>query len=49
MGVQNVGSLSLGQWAAICRHRTKANSEAKPDAPTEDEFDAAVMAARGAI
>lgn len=49
MGVQDVGSLSLGQWSAICRQRAKANGDNKPGAPTEDEFDAAVMAARGVI
>jgi hypothetical protein len=47
MGVQDVGSISLGQWSAICRQRAKANGDNKPGAPTEDEFDAAVMAARG--
>ena len=48
MGVHDVGALSLGQWAAVCRYRAKADGDAKPEAPTEDEFDAAVMAARGA-
>lgn len=49
MGVQDVGSLSLGQWTTICRARAKTYGESKPDAPSEDEFDAAVMAARGVL
>lgn len=49
MGVQDPGSLSLGQWSAICRQRAKALGDNKPDAPSEDEFDAAVMAARSVI
>lgn len=48
MGVQNVGDLSLGQWAAICRGWAKAHGQAKAEAPSEAEFDAAVLAARGA-
>lgn len=47
MGVQNVGDLSLGEWAAICRQWNKAHGESKPDAPSDDEFDRAVLAARG--
>lgn len=48
MNVQNVGALSLGQWAAICRQWNKAHGEKGDTAPpSEDEFDAAVMAARG--
>lgn len=47
MNLQDVGALSLGQWAAICRGWAKAHGEAKVDPPSEDEFDAAVMRARG--
>lgn len=47
MRVANVGELSLGQWSAICRQWDKAHGDSKPDAPSEDEFEAAVMAARG--
>lgn len=41
-------SLSLGEYAAICRHWAKAH-EGKDSvtAPSEDEFEHAVMAARG--
>ncbi len=48
MHVQNVGALSLGEWSAICRSWTKAHSGKSSIAPpSEDDFDAAVMAARG--
>ncbi len=47
MGIQDVGRLSLGQWMAIQRAWQKANSASKVDAPSEDEFEAAVMEARG--
>ncbi len=47
MGIRDVGSLSLGEYAAICRQWAKAHGDGKPSAPSEDEFDAAVMAARG--
>ncbi|WP_181171966.1 MULTISPECIES: hypothetical protein [unclassified Mesorhizobium] len=45
MGIQNVGALSLGQWIAIGRQWNKAHG-GKPGAPSDDEFEAAVQAAR---
>ncbi|MFC3209199.1 hypothetical protein [Aquamicrobium soli] len=45
MGVKDVGSLSLGEWAAITRRWNLAHAE-KPEAPTDDEFDRAIEAAR---
>lgn len=49
MGVHDVGRLSLGQWAAICRTWTRAHDQkANVSPPSEDEFEAAVLAARGA-
>lgn len=47
MSIANVGDLSLGQWSAICRAWNKAHGESKAEAPSEAEFDAAVMRARG--
>ncbi len=47
MGVQEPGRLSLGEWTAICRHWAEAHGDGKPEAPTDDEFDRAVMQARG--
>lgn len=47
MGVQDVRSLSIGEWGAICRAWRKAHGGNKPAAPTENEFDDAVMRARG--
>lgn len=47
MQVQNVEAMSLGEWAAICRAWNKAHAERADTAPpTEDEFEAAVIAAR---
>lgn len=46
MNVHDVGSLSLGQWAAISRGWAKAHGQLGAEPPTEDEFHAAVMAAR---
>lgn len=48
MGVQNVGDMSLGEWIAISTGWAKAHGSNKVSAPTEDEFDRAVMSARGA-
>lgn len=42
-----VRDMSLGQYAAIARGWAKAHGQAKLSAPSEDEFDAAVMRARG--
>jgi len=47
MGVQNVGDLSLGQWSAIIHGWDEAHGDKKIAPPTEDEFEAAVLAARG--
>jgi hypothetical protein len=47
MNVQNVGNRSLGEWASICRQWAKAHGESTVEPPTEDEFEAAIMAARG--
>lgn len=48
MQVQNVGRLSLGQWIAIRKGWDARHGGEKAPAPTEDEFDLAVMRARGA-
>jgi len=47
MGLADVGELSLGEWSAIRSRGTRAQGEGKPEAPSDDEFDRAVMAARG--
>jgi hypothetical protein len=47
MGIPNVGGLSLGQFSLLAKAWQKRQSGGKPGAPTEDEFDRAVMAARG--
>jgi hypothetical protein len=47
MHIADVGKLSLGQYAAIVRGWQKAHGEQKIDPPSEDEFDRAVMSARG--
>ncbi len=43
----DVRDMSLGQYAAIAHGWAKAHGQAKLSAPSEDEFDAAVMRARG--
>lgn len=43
MGVHNVMSLSLGEWSAIVAHWNRAHG--KVEAPSDEEFDAAVQAA----
>lgn len=48
MGVADVGDLSLGEWIAIAAGWQAAHGKSKAPAPTEDEFDLAVMKARGA-
>lgn len=45
MGIANVGSLTLGQYGAICRQWNKAHGQVT--APSEDELDLAVARARG--
>jgi len=47
MGLADVGELSLGEWSAILRAWNRAHGDGKPEAPSDDEFDRAVMAARG--
>jgi hypothetical protein len=47
MGLGDPGGLSLGQYAAIARGWAKAHGQAKLDPPSEDEFMAATMRARG--
>jgi hypothetical protein len=46
MQVQNVLDLSVGQWAAICEGWNKAHGGVSADAPTGDELEAAMAAAR---
>jgi hypothetical protein len=46
MQVQNVMSLSLGEWAAIMRGWNRAHSD-KVDPPSVEEFEAAMLAANG--
>jgi len=46
MGVAHWGTLSLGQWEAICRGWIRAHG-GKIEAPTDAEFEAAVASARG--
>lgn len=38
--------MSLGQWGAICTAHAKANGGNKVEAPSDDEFDQAVLLAR---
>lgn len=47
MRVGDVMDLSLGEWAALCRFWDKAHGKSTVRPPTEDEFEAAVLAARG--
>lgn len=47
MGIAHVGALSLGEWSAVVKAWNRAHGDGKPDAPSDDEFDRAVMAARG--
>jgi len=49
MGVPDVGRLSLGEFIAESRGWAKAHGSAQEAPPSEDEFDRAVMAARGAL
>lgn len=45
MGYGDPMGLSLGEWIALCAGWDKAHGTVSP--PSEDEFDAAVAAARG--
>lgn len=47
MGVPDVGRLSLGEWTATVRGWNKAHGGDKPAPPSVEEFEAAVIAARG--
>lgn len=47
MGIADVGHLSLGEFSAYSRQWAAAHGHGKPQAPTEDEFEAAILAARG--
>lgn len=48
MGIQDVGSLSIGQWAAKVRGWNKAHApEGDLNPPTREEFEEAVARARG--
>jgi hypothetical protein len=48
MNVKDVMALSLGEWAVICGAWNKAHGDKSDVAPpSDDEFDAAVMAVRG--
>ena len=38
--------MSLGQWVAIAETHAKANGDNKPEAPSDDEFEAAIIRAR---
>ena len=49
MNVQDVGRLSLGEWAATARAWNHLHGGgSKSDAPSEDELEAAMLAVRGA-
>lgn len=48
MNVQGVGSLSLGEWVATVRGWNRLHGGDKADAPSEEELEAAMLAARGA-
>ena len=47
MGVGDVMSLSLGEWLAICAVWDRAHGKDTAAPPSADEFEAALMAARG--
>jgi hypothetical protein len=49
MNIQDVGRLSLGQWAACVRGWNIAHGAATVAPPTEEAFEQAVLAARGGI
>jgi hypothetical protein len=49
MNVQDLGRLSLGEWAATVRGWNSIHGNgSKSDAPSEGELEAAMLAARGA-
>lgn len=49
MQVQDVMSLSLGEWVAVRQAWERAHSDGKSniEPPSDDEFEAAVLSARG--
>lgn len=47
MNVHDWRKLSLGEWAAICRAWDKAHGQSTVAPPTEEEFERAMMKARG--
>jgi len=40
-------SLSLGEWEAMITQWNILHGDGKPQPPTEEEFDAAILRARG--
>lgn len=48
MNVHNVGRLSIGEWVATVKAWNRMHGGDKSDAPSEEEFEAAVLAVRGA-
>lgn len=49
MGIPDVLKLSLGEYAAEMRGWNKAHGKDTSVAPSEDDFDRAVLAARGVV
>lgn len=49
MGIPDVGQLSLGEFSAEVSGWYKAHGKDTSVAPSEEDFDRAVMAARGAV
>lgn len=47
MQVHDWRDMSLGEWAAVCRQWNKAHGQSTAAPPTERDFEAAIMAARG--
>jgi hypothetical protein len=47
MNVHHWRRLSIGEWAAICRTWNKVHGVDSVAPPSEEEFERAVMAARG--
>lgn len=48
MGAGDPLALSLGEWIAICHGWDKAHGNGSATPPSDEEFDLAVMRARGA-
>jgi hypothetical protein len=47
MGVGDPMDLSIGEWTSICAGWDKAHGKTSERPPSEDEFDAVMMAAHG--